>query len=110
VKFLIDAMLPSQIAEELNASGHDAISPWSLGSPRLADSVLIDIAIADVRVIVTENRSDFAAVTRCAVLFVRKSWWPPAVLAPRLATALVRWANANPTPGLWARWLDAEFR
>ena len=110
MKFLIDAMLPSQTAKELNASGHDAISPWSLGSPRLADSVLIDMAIADGRVIVTENMSDFASVTRCTVLFVRKDWWPPEALSSRVAAALDSWASANPEPGFWARWLDAELR
>jgi hypothetical protein len=76
----------------------------------MSDAAVIERAISDARVIVTENIGDFASVTRCAVLFVLKDWWPREALAQRLATAVERWANANPEPGLWARWLDAEFR
>jgi hypothetical protein len=103
-------MLPPQIADQLNALGHDAISPWTLGTPTLPDAAVIERAISEGRVIVTEDMGDFAGVTRCSAVFVRKSWWPPEVLAPRLTTALSRWAEANPEPGFWARWLDAEFR
>jgi hypothetical protein len=103
-------MLPHQIADELNALGHDAISPLSLGEPTLADVELIAIATSQERVIVTENWRDFASVTRCAVLFVRKSWWPAAGLAQRLTAALIRWSDSNPERGPWAHWLEAEYR
>ena len=110
MRFLIDAMLPPQVADQLNALGHDALSPASLGSPSLPDRVLIDIAASDARVIVTENISDFASVTRCTVLFVRKDWWPQAALVPRIAAAVDRWANIDPNPGPWAVWLPTELR
>jgi len=110
VKFLIDAMLPAQIADQLNLLGHDAVSPVSLGSSTLPDTVLIEVATSDIRVIVTENIKDFADVTRCPVLLVRKHWWPSAALAQRVAAAVDSWSKANPEPGFWARWLEAEFR
>ena len=67
--------------------------------PRAVVAVGLPVGAADGRVIVTENASDFAAVTTCSVLFVRKSWWPASSLASRLATAVERWASANPAPG-----------
>jgi hypothetical protein len=110
VRFLIDAMFPPQVKDHLNASGHDALSPVELGAHNLPDDVLIEIATADRRVIVTENASDFAQVTTCPVVFARKSWWPRHMLASKLASALDRWASANPNPGPWPHWLEAEFR
>ena len=53
---------------------------------------------------------DFAAVTSCPILLVRKSWWPTASLAASLAAALDRWATAHPDPGPWAHWLPANLR
>src|SRR5688500_17504090 len=110
MRFLIDSMLPPQVADDLNKGGHDAVVPAQLGAHNLPDDVLVEIASAQGRVIVTENASDFAHVTTCPVLLVRKSWWRSQVLASRLATALNRWAAANPEPGSWAHWLEVEFR
>ena len=81
MKFLIDSMLPPSLVELLDALGHDCTSPSMLGAHNLPDDVLVRLARADDRVIVTENASDFAAVTDCTVLFVRKSWWPAGSLA-----------------------------
>lgn len=103
-------MLPPAVAELLNAAGHDATTPLQLGAHTLPDDELVDIAAGDGRVIVTENASDFAAVTACPVLLVRKSWWPAASLGPNLAEALRRWALANPEPGPWPHWLPADIR
>jgi hypothetical protein len=110
MRFLIDAMFPLQVVVHLNASGHDALSPADLGAHNLPDDILIEIATAEGRVIVTENASDFARVTTCPVVLVRKSWWPTPTLASRLAVALDRWAAANPEPGSWPHWLEAKFR
>jgi hypothetical protein len=110
VRFLIDAMFPPQVGHQLNTRGHDAVSPVSLGTPRMLDEAVIYLAISEARVMVTENMGDFAYVTRCSVLFALKEWWPREALAQRLTTALERWATANPEPGLWPRWLEAEFR
>jgi len=110
VRFLIDAMLPPATAVWLNARGHDAVTPIDLGGQDLPDALLIEMATAQQRIIVTENSSDFAHVEVCSVLLVRKSWWRAATMAGDIARALNRWAEAYPEPGLWARWLDAEFR
>ena len=110
MRFLIDSMFPPRVIGLLQARGHDARTPFDLGAHSLPDDTLIDIAAAEGRVIVTENASDFAHVTTCAVVFVRKSWWPPESLAARLAGSLDRWAAANPEPGPWAHWLESRFR
>ena len=88
MRFLVDAMLPPVVAAELDSIGHDAVIPASLGAHNLSDDVLIDIATAQRHIIVTENASDFAHVSTCTVLLVRKGWWPSPVLPGRLARAV----------------------
>ena len=110
MRFLVDSMLPPVVAELLGAAGHDATTPYLLGAHNLPDDTLIQLAAVEGRVIVTENASDFAAVTTCPVLFVRKSWWPTSSLGPGLAAALGRWAAANPDPAPFPHWLAAELR
>ena len=103
-------MLPPAVIEHLAEVGHDAVTPPRLGAHSLPDDVLVQMASAEGRVIVTENASDFAAVTDCPVLFVLKSWWPTGSLAQDLASALDHWARANPEPGPWPHWLPANVR
>lgn len=110
MRFLIDAMLPPAAAQLLDALGHDCATPSMLGAHNLPDEVLVQLASAGDRVIVTENASDFAAVTECPVVFVLKSWWPGGSLAANLASALDRWAEANPEPGPWPHWLPDALR
>jgi hypothetical protein len=110
LKFLVNSMLPPDTVELLVAAGHDATTPAGQGAHNLPDDTLIALAAADSRVIVTENASDFAAVTMCPVLLVRKSWWPPGSLAAKLADGLDRWASVNEQPGNWAHWLQADLR
>lgn len=43
MRFLVDAMLPPQVAERLNAAGHDAVTPAQLGADNLPDEVLIQV-------------------------------------------------------------------
>jgi uncharacterized protein with PIN domain len=110
VRFLIDAMLPPDIAARLRDLGHDAVTPAELGAYNLPDDSLILLATSDKRVIVTENAVDFAHVRTCPVLFVRKRWWPRTALVERLAKALDVWAKANPEPGDWPHWMSREVR
>jgi Domain of unknown function (DUF5615) len=110
LKFLIDSMLPPATADRLAAAGHDATTPLRLGAHNLPDETLIALATADHRVIVTENAADFAGVSVCPVLLVRKSWWPQGSLALNLAAALDRWASMNAQPGNWAHWLADDLR
>lgn len=110
MKFLIDAMFSPEVAKILNSIGHDAVTPADRGGMRQSDQFLIQVASVEDRVIVTENWPDFAGVTTCPVLFVRKSLWPSKTLSSSLAASLDRWAAANPSPGAWAYWLDAVHR
>ena len=110
MKFLIDSMLPPGVTELLDAAGHDATTPALLGAHNLPDDTLVQLAASDRRVIVTENAGDFAAVNTCVVLFVRTSWWATASVTRRLATALGRWAAANPDPGPFPHWLPVALR
>lgn len=103
-------MLPPIVAELLEAAGHDANTPARLGAHNLPDGMLVQLAAPEHRAIVTENASDFAAVTICPVLFVRKAWWPASSLSSKLVEAIDRWAAANADPGSWAHWLAAELR
>jgi hypothetical protein len=103
-------MLPPQTAALLESAGHDATTPAGLGAHNLSDEVLVQLAAAERRVIVTENAVDFAAVTTCAVLLVRKAWWPANTLSTRLATAVGGWTTQNPAPGAWAHWLPRGMR
>lgn len=110
MRFLIDSMLPPSVCKFLDEFGHDATTPVKLGAHNLSDEVLVQLASADGRIIVTENASDFAGVTECPVLFVRKAWWATKSLAPNLALALHQWADANPEPGRWPHWMSSDFR
>lgn len=110
MKFLIDSMLPPGVAGLLEAVGYDAITPTDLGAHNLPDDVVVELAAAEGRVIVTENASDFSAVSACPVLLILKSWWPVESLASALAAAIDRWAKTNPDPGAWPHWLAPEVR
>lgn len=110
MRFLIDAMLPPQVADRVHEYGHDATTPTRLGAHNLPDDVLVQLATAEGWVIVTENAIDFSHVTTCPVLFVRKDWWPRTALADRLAKALDSWAQVDPDPGRWPHWLPAALR
>jgi predicted nuclease of predicted toxin-antitoxin system len=90
--------------------GHDAISALALGDGETPDAVLIDLAIAEGRVIVTEDAKDFAHVRTCTIVILRKVWWSRRSLTRDVSMALLRWAEANPNPDRSAIWLDAEFR
>ena len=110
MRFLIDAMLPPDICTMLRERGHDAVTPTDLGAHNLPDDTLIEHAGAEDRVIVTENAADFAPTTSCAVLLIRKAWWPSKCMATPLADSVDRWASDHPEPGHWAHWLDATYR
>jgi hypothetical protein len=109
VRFLIDEMFSPAVGMNLETIGHDVYSVAAV-SPRLSDEEVVTIATREQRVVVTENSRDFAYITTCPVLLVLKDWWPKGSLTLRMSNALGKWAAANPEPGNWARWLDAEYR
>jgi hypothetical protein len=110
MRFVIDAMLPPSTCDLLTERGHDAVTPAILGAHNLPDQEIVELAAAQGRVIVIENARDFAHVTACPVVFVRKSWWPMETLAVDLAASLDRWAADNPDPADWPHWLTEVHR
>jgi predicted nuclease of predicted toxin-antitoxin system len=114
VKWLIDEMLPPTTATELIALGHDAVSVHDVGLAGTADELVLARAIADGRVVATENFADFARlVDQCQaraepcvpVVFVRKRDLPKrGAMALNLARRLHRWAEINPDPYPGVHW------
>ena len=114
MKWLIDEMLPPAIAAGLRALGHDAVSVYDAGLTEIADAVIFATAVAEGRVVVTENFADFAALLERAVssdqptvpvVFVRKSdFCKGSGLARHVVEHLDRWSEANPDPYLGPHW------
>ena len=115
MRWLIDEMLPPETAAELNRRAHDATSVADLGLAGQPDPVIFDRAVAERRIVVTENIGDFAVLLdqrlrtnepAVPVVFVRKGDLPRRGALPnRLAERLDRWAEANPDPYLGPHWL-----
>jgi predicted nuclease of predicted toxin-antitoxin system len=115
VKWLLDEMLPYATADALNECGHDATSVVRAGRSGAADSAVFDYAVAEERVIVTENFADFTAILEqrlsrdqnCVpVVFVRKDRLARrGALAAHLARTLDAWAASNPDPYIGPHWV-----
>ena len=115
MKWLIDEMLPPETAVQLDHRGHDAISVAGLGLTGQPDSVVFDRAVAELRIVVTENVADFAVLLDqrlrhdeppTPVVFVHKGDLPRRGALPHhLAERLDAWAEANPDPYLGSHWL-----
>lgn len=68
MKLLIDEMYPPVIAERLRQAGHDAVSVLERSDLVGQDDAEIwRFATADRRAVVTENASDFLAISRQAI-------------------------------------------
>ncbi|MDZ7734264.1 MAG: DUF5615 family PIN-like protein [Acidimicrobiia bacterium] len=108
MRWLLDEMLPRDAAEELVRLGHDAVSVVDVGLAGADDEAVFDLAVAQQRVVVTENFADYATLLEqrqrhdepCVpVVFVRKTAFPTrGALPSQLATHLHRWAEENPEP------------
>lgn len=106
IAFLIDEMFPTATAELLRGThGHDAVNVAEIGLRAAEDSHLAAAARAQGRVVVTENVADFAGERDVALAFVLKKNLPAGGgQAVALATALDRWAQANPDRYLGPHW------
>jgi len=114
VRWLIDEMLPPATAELLNDRGHDAVSVHDVGLTGAADPDVFDHAVADQRLVVTENFADFSLLLTqrlgndqpCVpVVFIHKPDFPKGgALAVHLAARLDAWAASNPDPYLGPHW------
>ena len=115
MRWIIDEMLPPDTATELGRGGHDATSVAALGLAGQPDPVVFDRAVAERRVVVSENVADFVILLEqrlrndepaVPVVFVRKGDLPRRGALPHhLAERLHRWAEANPDPYLGPHWL-----
>lgn len=114
MRWLLDEMLPKATAEELERLGHDAVSVIDVGLAGADDSAVFDHAVAEKRIVVTENFADFATLLEqhqhaeeatVPVVFVRKADLPSrGALPPHLAKHLDRWAEDNPEPYDGVHW------
>lgn len=115
MRFLLDEMLPRRAAEELTERGHDGLCVADAALAGSPDDAIFEYAVAQDRVIVTENVADYAALLAARhgrdepstpVVFVRKSDLPrKGALAAHLAARLDEWAKRHPDPYLGAHWL-----
>jgi hypothetical protein len=114
VRWLLDEMLPPAAAAELVSEGHDAISVLEVGMASAEDAEILDRAVRESRVVVTENFADFAILVaqrlsseegRVPVVFVQRSRLPKrGALAVHLARLLDGWAMTNPDPYVGIHW------
>lgn len=115
MRWLIDEMFSASVAAELERRGHHARAVVS-DLRGLTDDQVLETAVADGRVLVTENVVDFVALLEqrhgageasAPVVFVRKQRLPrdPHRLSRVLADRLDRWAEAHPEPLATAYWL-----
>jgi predicted nuclease of predicted toxin-antitoxin system len=88
MKFLLDEMLPPATCGELGDLGHEALSVRDTGLAGTDDRRVLDVAVSEGRVMVTENLADFALL-----------------LEQRLAAAEPCIpARANPEPYIGPHW------
>ena len=107
-------MLPPAIADLLNERGHDAVSVQAAGLAGFADADVFDHAVAEQRLIVTENFADYSSLLTqrlgndqaCVpVVFVHKPDFPKrGALAVHLAARLDAWATVNADPYVGPHW------
>jgi predicted nuclease of predicted toxin-antitoxin system len=111
---LIDEMLPAATADRLRSLGHDAVGVRDVDLGGAEDERVLAFAVAEQRIVVTENFADFARLVeirqaneqQCVpVVFVRKRDLPTrGALAVHLARRLDRWATRTPDPYPGLHW------
>jgi predicted nuclease of predicted toxin-antitoxin system len=114
VRWLVDEMLPTATADQLRDLGHDAIAVREVDLAGAEDERVMAFAVAERRIVVTENFADFARLVElrhaneqsCVpVVFVRKCDLPKrGALATHLARRLDRWAARTPDPYPGLHW------
>jgi hypothetical protein len=108
-------MFPAEVAMELGKRGHDARAAVQ-DLRALTDEQLLDVAVVEERVLVTENVADFVRLLQdrlghggdvAPVVFALKSALPRDAmrLSRALAERLDAWADEHAEPFPTAYWL-----
>lgn len=109
MRFLVDEMFGAEVALRLARSGHEAQHVAEAGLAGAPDRDVLARAVAEDRVVVTENAADFvplleersaAGLPLTAVVVALKRSLPrgPGAMNRALADGLDAWAKANPDP------------
>lgn len=117
MRFLIDEMFPTDIAEALRRQGHDAVGVRELGLAGRSDAELLTIAVRDGRVVVTENAVDFVGLLNsrmdadetCVPVVVALKRSLPSnrdAMVRELADRLGKWCDQYPEPHAHLHWLS----
>jgi predicted nuclease of predicted toxin-antitoxin system len=64
LKLLLDEQLSHKIAAGLRAGGHDAVTVAELGGAGASDPAVLEMALAEGRVLVTNNARRFVSLVR----------------------------------------------
>lgn len=116
MRFLIDEMFSPAVARHLTNLGHDAQHVRDVGLSGRTDDEVLDHAVAEDLVVVTDNAVDFVALLEAAtsaglvtvpVVLARKRTLPAdaGAMTHQLAKRLARWADNHPEPYRHAHWL-----
>ena len=118
MRWLLDEMLPPAAVIALASLGHDASSVRESGLAGATDVVVLEHAVRESRIMVTENVADFATLLEdrlargepCVpVVFVRRQRLPKrGALPDHLGRLLDDWAHANPHPYIGLHWPAAD--
>lgn len=115
MRWLVDEMFPADVSDRLDELGHDARA--AVRDLRGLDgAAVLDVAVAEGRVLVTENVVDYVALLEyriasggsvATVVFALKSdlLRDPGALGADLARRLDVWAREHPEPFATAYWL-----
>ncbi len=117
MRFLVDEMFGAQVAWLLTDAGHDGVHVSEVGLLSSSDDDVLAWAVADDRVVVTENARDFvplldersvAGHPLTPVVFALKRSLPRSnrdAMHRALAERLMRWAEEYPVPHRHVHWL-----
>ncbi len=94
MRWLLDEMLPRAAAEYLNRHGHDAVSVYDLNLAGADDADVFSRAIAEDRVLVTENFADYSC--SCATGSA-----PRSRACPSCSSTSPPSRQAGPSPSTW---------
>lgn len=117
MRFLVDEMFGSDVADRLDLAGHGAVHVRDLGLAGAPDSDVLARAVEDRWIVVTENAVDFIplldsrtaaglAVTPVVIALKKNLPVGAGAMCHALVKKLVKWADDNPDPYPHVHWLS----